>query len=81
MRERKKNYTEEDVRRAAEQTEVLNATAVRESEEEAENRRIAARITQILDTRAFKRERAVALDKRAPLLSPFSAKFLTGRAL
>ena len=48
LRERKNAYSEEDVRRAALQTENLIATAVRESEEETENRLIAARIARVL---------------------------------
>ena len=41
-------YSEEDVRRAAEQTENLIALAVRESEDAEENRRIEARIRRVL---------------------------------
>ena len=71
---RKSAYSEEDVRRAAEQTENLVKTAVRESEEEAENRRIALRIARILAPLG-KTESGV----RSSV--PASRKMLAGRAL
>lgn len=48
LHEKKLAYTEEDVRRAAEQTENLIALAVRESEDAEENRRIHVRIRRVL---------------------------------
>ena len=75
LHERKRNYSEEDVRRAALQTENLIATAVKESEETAENRRIASRIARVLG-RAEK-EGAPPLHR----LTPTSGKLLVGRAL
>ena len=77
LHERKRNYSEEDVREAAEQTQNLVATAVRESEEEAENRRIAARIAHLLKPiEGVEKERA---DVRHS--SPCAKKILVGRAL
>ena len=74
---RKMAYSEEDVREAAEQTQNLVATAVRESEEEAENRRIAARIAHLLKPiEGVEKERA---DVRHS--SPCAKKILVGRAL
>lgn len=74
LRARKSSYCEEDVRRAAEQTEKLIETAVRESEEEAENRRIAQRIARVLKPLGAHRPSVRSS-------APMSRKILVGRAL
>lgn len=79
LRERKSAYTEEDVRRAAEQTEKLIVTAIKESEETAENRRIASLIARLLKTE----ERYDALPMRAGVCPgmPVLTKMLRERAI
>lgn len=74
---RKQAYSEEDVRLAAEQTENLVATAVRESEEEAENRRIAARISHVLAPLSQKAQEKDGVRYSPPMAN----KILVGRAL
>ena len=74
LRARRAAYSEEDVRRAAAQTENLVETAVRESEEEAENRRIAYRIARVLKPLD---EKTVCVRPSAPA----ARKILVGRAL
>ncbi len=79
LRERKLAYTEEDVRRAAEQTENLIATAVRESEEAKENRLIAARVSRVLSSISKEDEPPARACVSAPV--PAQGKILAGRAL
>lgn len=77
LHEKRRAYTEEDARRAAEQTEKLIATAVEESEDSEENRRIQGRIRRALKwgtPRIEKREVS-----RSPL--PYKGNMLTRRAL
>ena len=76
---RKAAYSEEDVRRAAEQTAALIDTAVRESEDTVENRRIALRIARVLKPRTEKKDPSLPLQLRVP--APTTYHVLAGRAL
>ena len=78
LRARRAAYSEEDVRRAAEQTSALIDTAVRESDETVENRRIALRVARVLFPDTEKRE-AVGSQLRIP--TPTTYRVLAGRAL
>ena len=79
LRARRAAYSEEDVRRAAAQTDALIETAVREGEDTVENRRIALRVARVLKPRTEKRETALPLQLRVP--TPTTYRVLAGRAL
>ena len=75
LRARRLAYTEEDVRRAALQTEKLIERAILEGEDEAENRRIRLRVGSVLGESTPK-----ATQIRARVMAP-QGELCTGRAL